>query len=135
MKINLTTTILAGVLATALSMTLQAQTASAVAGAIERGQAKFDHSCAPCHGRGPGDDGRDMLPGTYALMLKYDGTPIPPALEDRADLNSAVISTYVRMGTFSMPPFRKTELSDQEIEDIAAYLAETSKGYAATAQQ
>jgi mono/diheme cytochrome c family protein len=28
----------------------------------------------------------------------------------------------------SMPPFRKTELSDQDIADIAAYLAETSSG-------
>lgn len=94
--------------------------------AIARGQAKYDHSCAPCHGKGPGDDGRDMLPGTYALSLKYQGTPIPPALEDRSDLSSALISTFVRMGTFSMPPFRKTELSDAEIDDIAAYLAETA---------
>lgn len=94
--------------------------------AVERGKAKFDHSCAPCHGRGAGDDGREMLPGTYALSIKY-GDTLPAALEDRTDLNSDVISVFVRMGTWSMPPFRKTELSDSEISDIADYLAVTSK--------
>lgn len=94
--------------------------------AVARGKAKFDHSCAPCHAKGQGDDGRVMLPGTDALRIKYQGA-LPPALEDRTDLNSAVISNYVRMGSWSMPPFRKTELSDQEIEDIAAYFAESSK--------
>jgi mono/diheme cytochrome c family protein len=91
------------------------------------GKAKFDHSCAPCHGKGPGDDGRDMLPGTYALQIKYDGE-LPAALEDRSDLTAAVISVYVRQGTWSMPPFRKTELTDTEITDIAAYLAVSSAG-------
>lgn len=94
--------------------------------AVERGKAKFDHSCAPCHGRGAGDDGREMLPGTYVLSIKY-GDTLPAALEDRTDLNSDVISVFVRMGTWSMPPFRKTELSDSEISDIADYLAVTSK--------
>ena len=93
--------------------------------AVERGKAKFDHTCAPCHAKGPGDDGRDMLPGTYALSIKY-GDSLPAAIEDRTDLNSEVISVYVRMGTWSMPPFRKTELTDAEIDDIAAYLAMTS---------
>lgn len=96
--------------------------------AVARGKAKFDHSCAPCHAKGPGDDGREMLPGTYALSLKYQGTMIPAALEDRTDLTPEAITVFVRMGTWSMPPFRKTELSDDEINAIAAYLAETSRG-------
>ncbi len=98
--------------------------------AAERGKAKFEHSCEPCHGDGPGDDGRAMLPGTDALRLKYKGT-IPPLLEHRADLTAPVIKAFVRNGTFSMPPFRKTELTDAEIDDIAAYLAESSKAAAA----
>jgi mono/diheme cytochrome c family protein len=89
------------------------------------GKAKFDHSCAPCHGKGPGDDGRNMLPGTYALQIKYDGE-LPAALEDRSDLTADVIGVYVRQGTWSMPPFRKTELTDAEITNIAAYLAQSS---------
>jgi mono/diheme cytochrome c family protein len=35
-----------------------------------RGKAKFEHTCAPCHGDGIGGDGRAMLPGTDALRIK-----------------------------------------------------------------
>lgn len=93
------------------------------ADAIARGKTKFAHSCEPCHGKGVGDDGRAMLPGTDALRIKYQGS-LPAALEDRTDLSADVLKTYVRMGSFSMPPFRKTELSDAEIVDIATYLAQ-----------
>jgi len=48
-------------------------------------------------------------------------------LEQRTDLTAPVIKAFVRSGTFSMPPFRKTELTDAEIDDLAAYLAESSK--------
>lgn len=93
--------------------------------AVARGMAKFQHSCAPCHGRGPGDDGRAMLPGTDALRLKYQGA-VPPALEDRNDLTADAIRVFVRQGAWAMPPFRKTELADSEIVDIAAYLRHAS---------
>jgi len=96
------------------------------AASAERGKTKFEHSCAPCHAAGPGDDGRAMLPGTEALTLKYRGT-IPAVLEERTDLTAPTLKAFVRTGTFSMPPFRKTELTDAEIVDIAAYLAESSK--------
>ncbi len=112
---------LAGLLLGAATVPVYAQDAEAVA----RGNAKFQHSCEPCHGRGVGDDGRQMLPGTDALRIKYMGS-LPPALEDRTDLTADVIKNYVRQGSWSMPPFRKTELSDAEIVDIAAYLAERS---------
>lgn len=91
----------------------------------QRGKEKFDHSCAPCHGRGTGDDGRAFLPGTDALRIKYQGS-LPAALEDRKDLNADILRAYVRSGSWSMPPFRKTELSDAEITDIAAYLLYSS---------
>lgn len=91
---------------------------------LARGKTKFQHSCEPCHGRGVGDDGRQMLPGTDALRIKYNGS-LPPALEDRRDLTAEVLTTYVRKGSWSMPPFRKTELTDAEIVDVAAYLAQS----------
>jgi (+)-pinoresinol hydroxylase len=94
--------------------------------AVDRGNAKFQHSCAPCHGPGAGDDGREMLPGTSALQIKYSGA-LPAVLEYRSDLPAEVLSVYVRQGSMSMPPFRKTELTDMEIEDIAAYLAQSSR--------
>jgi mono/diheme cytochrome c family protein len=98
--------------------------------AVQRGNAKFEHSCAPCHGAGVGDDGRAMLPGTDALRIKYKGSnpPVPPLLEQRTDLTAPVIKVFVRHGSFSMPPFRPTELTDAEITDIAAYIADKAKG-------
>jgi mono/diheme cytochrome c family protein len=94
--------------------------------AIERGNAKFQYMCAPCHGAGIGDDGRAMLPGTDALRIKYRGA-LPALLEERGDLTADVIRVYLRRGSWSMPPFRPTEITDAEIEDIAAYLAESSR--------
>ena len=93
--------------------------------AVERGRAKFEHSCEPCHGEGPGDDGRAMLPGTDALRIKYRGA-LPALLEERTDLNVDAIRTFVRRGTFSMPPFRPTEITEADIDDIAAYLRQSA---------
>ena len=95
------------------------------AASVERGQAKFEHSCAPCHAAGIGDDGRAMLPGTDALRIKYQGA-LPALLEQRTDLNADAIRTFVRRGTWSMPPFRPTEVTERDIQDIAAYLRQSS---------
>jgi mono/diheme cytochrome c family protein len=96
---------------------------------LQRGNAKFQHSCAPCHGAGVGDDGRAMLPGTDALRIKYKGAvpPVPALLEQRTDLTAPVLKVFLRHGSFSMPPFRPTELTDAEIADIAAYIADKAK--------
>ena len=93
--------------------------------AVERGRATFDYMCAPCHGAGIGDDGRAMLPGTDALRLKYRGA-LPALLTERSDLTYETLRFFVRQGVFSMPPFRPTEITDAEIADIAAYIAESS---------
>jgi (+)-pinoresinol hydroxylase len=96
------------------------------AAALARGKVKFTQTCAPCHGTDRGDFGRAMLPGTDALRIKYQGK-LPAALEQRTDLTPAVIKAYVRTGTWSMPPFRKTELSDAQIDEISAYIAATAR--------
>ena len=52
-----------------------------------------------------------MLPGTDALRIKYQGA-LPALIEKRTDLNAEAIRTFVRRGTWSMPPFRPTELTE-----------------------
>ena len=106
-----------------------ATTGAAQQSAVQRGSATFQHSCAPCHAAGVGDDGHAMLPGTDALRLKYKGAvpPVPALLEERKDLTAPAIKAFVRNGSFSMPPFRPTELTDTEIADIAAYIADKAK--------
>ncbi len=96
------------------------------AAAADRGNAKYQYMCAPCHGAGRGDDGRAMLPGTEALQIKYRGK-LPAVLEARTDLTAKGLKAVIRRGTWSMPPFRQTEITDAEIEDIASYLARSPK--------
>jgi mono/diheme cytochrome c family protein len=95
--------------------------ASAATADVDRGRTIFQRQCAPCHGQGVGDDGAPRLPGTAALERKYKGT-LPPELEKRTDLTADVIRLFVCNGSGAMPMFRKPELSDAAIEDIAAYL-------------
>jgi mono/diheme cytochrome c family protein len=99
---------------------------SAQDSAVARGKDAFNLTCAPCHGAGPADRGRRLLPGTDALRIKYQGR-VPAALEQRSDLPAPVLKGFVRNGTWSMPPFRKSELADADIENIAAYLADSAK--------
>ena len=93
------------------------RTAEAQTAAAERGKAVYDHWCTPCHAPGPGH------PGTQSLQVKYRGE-IPPVLEDREDLTPEFVRTMVREGILMMAPFRKTEVTDAELDDIAAYLTE-----------
>ncbi len=94
--------------------------------AVERGRTVFAHYCAPCHASGRGADGAPMLPGTHALYLKYKGSK-PALLEQRSDLSFELIKTFVRSGVASMPPLRKTEVTDDDLKAIAVYLAESAR--------
>lgn len=81
-----------------------------------RGKAVFDHWCAPCHGAGP------AKPGTAALEALYGGEK-PALLEERTDLVPELTKAFVRNGVSVMPFFRKTEISDEDLDALAAYLA------------
>lgn len=85
-----------------------------------QGHEVFQKWCAPCHARGPG------YPGTTALAAVYKNSK-PGALEDRTDLTVPFVKQAVRNGVFVMPPFRKTEISDAELDALAAYLAKPAK--------
>ncbi len=80
-----------------------------------RGWVQFQRDCSVCHGNGP------AKPGTRALRTKYQGK-LPALLEQRTDLTEVYIKYIVRHGISVMPPFRKTEVSDEDLDAIAAYL-------------
>jgi len=86
--------------------------------AAPNGEAVYDHWCAPCHAAGPGH------PGTQGLQIKYRDTQTNPVLVDRTDLTPEVVKVFVRQGVLSMAPFRKTEITDAELDALAAFLAE-----------
>lgn len=91
-----------------------------------KGKAAFAYSCAPCHGPGKGAGNSKFLPGTEALNVKYKGAR-PGLLEDRTDLTPDFVKFMVRRGVEAMPSFRKTELSDENLDAIALYLARNTK--------
>ena len=83
---------------------------------MAEGESVYAKWCAPCHDPGP------MHPGTLALSAKYAGTKSGVLLE-WTDLHPEITRTFVRTGISVMPFFRKTEISDDELDALAAYLA------------
>ena len=83
---------------------------------VAHGHDVFQYWCATCHGAGPGH------PGTAALQAKYQGAK-PALLEERRDLTPDQVRYFVRHGVSIMPFFRKTEISDPDLDAIGAYLA------------
>lgn len=81
---------------------------------MQKGKQVYEYWCATCHG--------PNLPGTIALQTKYNGTK-PALLTERTDLLPAVTKAFVRKGVTIMPFFRKTEISDVDLNALAAYLS------------
>jgi mono/diheme cytochrome c family protein len=105
-------------LSAAAALTLCGTVAAAESPHAQTGKAVFDKWCAPCHAAGPGH------PGTTAIGALYKGAK-PAALEDRTDLTADIVKQFVRKGVSVMPFFRKTEISDADLDALAAYLART----------
>jgi mono/diheme cytochrome c family protein len=98
-----------------LSLLLATHAVAADDATTAKGRQVFDYWCATCHGRGE-------LPGTIALQAKYKGSK-PALLEERTDLLPAITKAFVRKGVSIMPFFRKTEITDADLDALAAYLA------------
>jgi mono/diheme cytochrome c family protein len=90
---------------------------------LQRGKEVFDLWCSGCHK--PLGPYVSSVAGTSVLQRKYKGSK-PAALEDRTDLLPAVVKTFVRHGVKFMPNFRKTEISDSDLNALATYLARNS---------
>jgi len=85
---------------------------------VERGAAVFNNWCSACHSRGP-----QNAPGTASLQNKYQGS-VPAALQDRRDLTPDLVKFFVRNGVAMMAPLRKTEVSEADLDALAAYLTQ-----------
>lgn len=83
---------------------------------LAEGERLYEYHCEACHGSGP------RRPGTAALKIKYDGE-LPALLTERTDLTPEAVSYFVRQGIGAMPFFRKTEISDADLEKIGAFIA------------
>jgi mono/diheme cytochrome c family protein len=96
---------------------------------FQRGKEVFRNLCSGCHGpviKNASAGIGATMPGTDALAAKYKGAK-PDLLEERTDLTSQLIKMFVRNGVSVMPRFRKTELSDADMEALSAYLTRNNK--------
>jgi (+)-pinoresinol hydroxylase len=89
----------------------------AFAAAPNDGQATFQKWCAPCHDAGP------MHGGTAGLANKYKGTNENPVLAERTNLTPDFVRATVRTGVNAMPPFRRTEISNAQLDALAQWLS------------
>jgi mono/diheme cytochrome c family protein len=88
------------------------------AASVQKGKQIYEYWCATCHG--------PELPGTVALETKYKGAK-PALLDQRTDLLPPVTKTFVRKGVSVMPFFRKTEITDADLDALAAYIVRPRK--------
>jgi (+)-pinoresinol hydroxylase len=106
---------LAGV-AVALLAVSRAFAAASDATAAPDGAAVYTKWCAPCHAPGI------THPGTHALQAKYKAD-WKGVLTDWKGLSPDYVRQTVRKGISVMPHFRKTEISDAELDALARYVA------------
>jgi mono/diheme cytochrome c family protein len=104
----------------ALVLALAACACAADDATIQKGHQVYEKWCLPCHGAGEGK------PGTIASAAHYKGSK-PAVLNERTDLTPEMIKAFVRNGVYVMPRFRKTEITDAELDALAAYLTRTAK--------
>ena len=78
------------------------------------GKQLFDRWCTECHGPGHGHPGTQQLERIRGAKLAV--------LEQRRDLNAGLIRYVVRTGQVAMPAYRPSEITDAELDQIAAYL-------------
>jgi len=99
----------------ALTLGFGVGTARAQEAPPDRGRQVYDKWCTPCHGSG------ENKPGTISAAALYKGNK-PAVLAERTDLTAQGIKRAVRSGVYIMPRFRKTEVTDAELDAIVAYL-------------
>jgi mono/diheme cytochrome c family protein len=89
---------------------------SAMAADTDPGEQVYKRWCVHCHAAGRGN------PGTQSLQTKYRNEK-PAVLLERTDMTPEFIAFSVRQGVMSMPPFRKTEVTDTELAALSKWLA------------
>ena len=86
------------------------------AGPEAAGRAVYTKWCAACHDPGV------IHPGTNALTAKYQSVK-PGVLLEWKDLQPDTVRYTVRHGISVMPQFRKTEISDADLDALAKFLS------------
>lgn len=102
-------------LATGVLAAIAAPDARATTGST--GQQLYVQECGVCHFEG----------GTGTFMVGRRLGEAKALLEGRTDLRPAYVEFVVRNGLNSMPPLSRVEVTDEELAQIARYLAEEGR--------
>jgi mono/diheme cytochrome c family protein len=86
------------------------------------GEALFSNRCGVCHLAG--GMGTNLL--TKQRMMAGE-PPENGMLANRTDLTADYVKSVVRMGKVAMPRLSRTEVTDSELDAIAAYLGKADK--------
>ena len=86
------------------------------------GAALFSHHCGYCHLMG--GMGTNLL---TKQMIAAGQPPQTALLSNRTDLDADYVKSVVRMGKVAMPRISRAEVTDAELDAIAAYLAKAGK--------
>jgi mono/diheme cytochrome c family protein len=78
------------------------------------GKMVFEQWCTACHMDSP------FAPGT--IQLKQIHGPAYAIIEKRIDLTDAFVRLLVRQGRSGMPKFRRTEISNADLDALVNYL-------------
>jgi mono/diheme cytochrome c family protein len=97
-------------------LALAGWTSAATADDADLGAKVYQRWCVHCHSAGRGN------PGTQSLQTKYKDQK-PAVLLERKDLTPEFVAFSIRQGVMSMPPFRKTEVTDEEMAAVAVWIA------------
>jgi len=82
---------------------------------VAQGREVFMARCEYCHGQGL------QKGGTMALQGRYQGA-VPAVLDQRTNLTPEYIRAVVRTNTNGMSPIRITEVDEQQLDAVIAYL-------------
>ena len=103
-------------LALFLALLAGAAHAQALTGRQIYGKAVYDGTCAFCHGPR----------GFATTLLKRRVGEANSLLAERTNLTAAYIKLAVRHGVMSMPWYRRSELSDDDLAAITDYLTRSN---------
>ena len=87
---------------------------SSVTVIADEGQMVYAKWCVPCHADSP------FAPGT--IQLRATRGEEFAVLEQRGDLTATLLRTLVRSGFAGMPKFRRTEISESDLNALVNYL-------------
>jgi len=104
-----------GIAIVALACVIVQEPAVAQNSQVAQGREVYMARCEFCHGEGL------QKGGTMALQGRYQGS-VPAVLHQRTNLTAEYIRVVVRTNTNGMAPVRITEVNEQQLDALIAYL-------------